>query len=123
MDNYFKASPAKMSDGRIFTDYRTATTREENNKYNNKIYRDDDYRVFLQKNAEKILDSNWEEYKKNVGSKTIECVHTYPTRVVPSSFREERVKYDTLFEKNRDFIYPCQQMNDYRLTQTKGSKY
>lgn len=118
MDNYFKASPAKMSDGRIFTDYRSSTTREEYNKYKMNITRNDEYRLYLQNNADKILNNQWNNCKKNIATKTIECIHTYPTRVFPSSFYEERVKYDSLFDPNRTIIYPCKKMADYRLTQT-----
>ena len=122
MDNYFKIGPAKMSDARIFTDYRTATTREEYNKHTVNIIRDDDYRLYLQQNAENILDNEWDKNKKSyyVGNKN--CIHNYTTAVNPKTFYVETSKYDSTYHTNKN-IYPCQQLNDYRLTHTKLCKY
>ena len=65
VDNYFQGCPAVMSDGRIFSDYRTATRREEFTKYSNGIVRDDIYRLFLEDNADKIMDQTFQTYKQN----------------------------------------------------------
>lgn len=123
MDNFFKECPAKMSDGRLLTDYRTAVRREEYVKYINNIVRDDEYRLFLQGNAESIADNEWNYYKKNRSCWANECVHNYPTRVNPSSFVEEREKYDSLSNPNRQQKFVCAPKNDYRMSQTKSTKF
>ena len=117
MDNYFKIGPAKMADGRIFTDYRTATTREEYNKFKNNIVRDDDYRMYLQSNAEVIIDKEWIFNKNLYAVKNINCIHNYATSVNPKTFYDERTKYDSI-KNTRENLYPCKSMNDYRMTQT-----
>lgn len=123
MDNFFGGCPAKMSDGRLFTDYRTATRREEYVKYINNFVRDDEYRLFLQTNGEKIMDKEWNYNKKNRSCWVNECVHNYPTRVYPPWFVEERIKYDSLFMPNKKVSYPCQTEPDYRMTDTKETRY
>lgn len=123
MDNFFKECPAKMSDGRLLTDYRTPVRREEYVKYINNIVRDDEYRLFLQANAESIADNEWNYNKKNKSCWVNECVHTYPTRVHPPSFVEERMKHDLLSVPNRQQKFTCSPKNDYRMTQTKGTKF
>jgi len=123
MDNFFKTCPPKMSDGRLFTDFRTPVRREEYVKYINGIVRDDEYRLFLQQNAETILDQEFEYNKKTKSCWVNDCVHTYPTRVYPPWFAEERKNYDTLQMPNRKVFFPCTQNADYRATQTKGTKY
>jgi hypothetical protein len=117
MDNYFKECPAMMSDGRIFTDYRTAVRREETNKYMNRIVRDDDYRMFLQNNADKIMDNIWDYNKKKYSCWQNECVHNYPTRVYPPWQKEERLAYDQLAlpKSQRKVYFNCKKMDDYRL--------
>lgn len=122
VDNFFKDCPAKMSDGRFLTDYRSATRREEYVKYINDIVRDDTYRLFLQGNADNILDNEWSYLRKNKSCWKTECIHNYPTRVYPAWFVEERVKYDSLSDPNRKVRYYCPPKADYRLTSTKGCK-
>lgn len=125
MDNYYHKCPPMMSDGRLFTDFRTATRREETNKYINNIIRDDEYRVFLESNAEEIMDNIWDFNKKTKSCWQNECVHNYPTRVFPPWFVEERKAYDqlALSKQKRTKYFNCTKFNDYRATQTKESKY
>ena len=66
MDNYYRNCPAKMDDGRFITNYKSSTCNNEYIKYVNGIVRDDDYRLFLQLNADKIMDSEWLYLIKNV---------------------------------------------------------
>ena len=40
MDNFHNSCPPMMSDGRLFTDYRTNIRANEHNKYINNIVRD-----------------------------------------------------------------------------------
>ena|ERR1700744_701928 len=122
-DNFFKGCPAKMEDARYLTDYRSAVRREEYVKYINGIVRDDDYRLFLQDNAETVMDKEWQYYRKNKSCWVNECIHNYPTRVFPPWFVEERLKYDSLHNPNRKVMFPCKPKSDYRMTDTKGTKY
>ena len=123
-DNYYKNCPPMMSDGRLFTDFRSATRREETNKYINNIVRDDEYRVFLESNGEKIIDTIWDQQVKNNSCWVNECVHNYPTRVYPPWFTDERRAYNSLVKTTPDRkLYECPKMNDYRITHTNSTKY
>jgi hypothetical protein len=123
MDNFFKGCPPKMSDGRLFLDARTAVRREEYVKFINNIVRDDEHRMFYQKNAETIMDKEWNYNRQNKSCWLKECVHTYPTRVYPPWFVEERKKYDSLNDLKRTDKFVCPKNNDYRMTHTKTAKY
>ncbi len=119
MDNFFKNCPAVMSDGRQFTDYKTDTRRNEYIKYINNVIRDDDYRVFLQKNGENILDNEWQYNKKQMSCHENECIHKYPTRTLPQYFPKERQAFDDLFAPNRPHQnHTCENYKDYRLSTT-----
>jgi len=94
MDPYFKSCPAKMNDGRLFNDFKTATRRNEEIKYINDIRRDDKYRIMLQQNGTTFMKRT-EEYNKEHKSCTAHtCIHTYPTRVTSASFSEELNRYN-----------------------------
>lgn len=123
MDNFFKQCPPMMSDGRLFTDYRTPVRRNEYVKYINDIVRDDEYRMFLQDNAETILDNEWKFTRSTKSCWVNECVHNYPTRSYPAWFNEEKQVYNTLFNPKRRVRYVCPPQNDYRMATTKGTKY
>ncbi len=56
-NKYFEC-PARMSDGRIFTDYRGAVHVDDLIRYTNKITSNYDYRMFLTHNAEQIMVLN-----------------------------------------------------------------
>jgi hypothetical protein len=114
MNNYFKDCPAKMDDSRQFTDWRTATRREEYVKHINGIVRDDEYRVFLQKNAEKIMNGEWSYLKKNANCWKNGCTHNYPTRMDPAKFVEERSAHDEA-NKSGNGKFQCAAEKDYRL--------
>ena len=122
-DNFFKSCPPKMADGRLFLDARTAVRREEYVKFINNIVRDDEHRMFYQKNAETIMDKEWAYNRQNKSCWLTECVHTYPTRVYPPWFVEERKNYDSLSNPLRTKKFPCPKAHDYRMTHTQGSKY
>ena len=118
MNNYFKQCPPMMSDGRLFTDWRTAVRRNEYVKFINNIVRDDEYRLFLEYNADRIMDNDWNYTRKHKSCWTNECVHTYPTRVYPPMFTEEIRKYNTLQEPNKKTVYVCSPEKDYRASYT-----
>lgn len=118
MDNYFKQCPPMMADGRLFTDFRTATRREEYNKFVNNITRDDEYRAFLQLNAKTILDAEWQYTKDRKSCWVNKCIHNYPTRVHPGWFVEERRNYNILETPLANNQFPCSHYKDYRTTCT-----
>lgn len=118
MDNFFKGCPAMMSDGRLFTDYRTSIRTNEYIKYINGIERDDDYRLFLQSNAEQIMDNQWNEIKRTKTCNVNGCVHNYPTQMPSSLFIEEKKAVNDLY--NNSSKYVCQKFDDYRTTNTKN---
>jgi hypothetical protein len=123
MDNYYVNCPPKMNDGRFTTNYKTATCINEYIKYVNGVTRDDDYRLFLQLNATKMMDSEWAYLRKNDSCWNNACVHNYPLRMDPRDFSQERMKADLLFQKK---VLPnnlqCPQYADYRLTETPMQK-
>jgi len=120
MDNFFKNCPPVMSDGRLFTDYKTPTRRNEYIKYSNKIIRDDEYRVFLQQNGSKIMNNVWEYNKQHNSCRANHCVHTYPTRVLPQDLRNELLTHN----KANQFLSQsmplngkgCEAFEDYKMT-------
>ena len=99
MDNYYSNCPPKMDDGRFLTNYKTSSCYNEYIKYMNGIVRDDDYRLFLQLNADKIMDSEWLHLRKNDSCWNNACVHKYPLRMDPRLFNQERVDTNMLFQK------------------------
>ena len=125
MDNFYKNCPPMMSDGRHLTDYRLATRRNEYVKYINNVVRDDLYRLFLQDNATKITDNEWNYQRKNSSCWENKCVHTYPSRTYAQHFIAEMNAHNA---KPRPYILqkapiltaeqklPCQKYPDYRLT-------
>lgn len=119
MDNFFKGCPPKMEDGRFLTDFRTPSTREQYNKAINGIVRDDDWRMFLQKHADHIMDKQWNYMRTNYSCFTNACIHDYPLRTTPMMNYDELEMYNAvrLGKPVKDFPY-CKNMADYRMTVT-----
>lgn len=121
MDNFNKDCPAMMSDGRLFTDYRTSHRREMYNKAINGIVRDDDYRMFLQNKAETIMDRTWDFTKKTSSCAPNVCIHTHPTRSTPTLNYEEMRLYNAVRTgKYLKKMPACKKLSDYRMSVTKG---
>ena len=115
MDNFFKSCPANMSDGRIFTDYRTSSRREQYNKTINGLVREDDYRAFLQSNGSKILDRIWTHNKEIYGCFPNQCIHRSPTRTTPANQYNEMQYYNAVRQNKPVAIKPvCAPLLDYR---------
>lgn len=116
-DNYFKNCPAKMSFPIHFTDWKTATRRNEYVKYINDIVRDDDYRMFLQKNGGQLMENDWAYSKNKMGCWENGCIHVYPTRTIPQFFPQERRDFDAFFNpKVRPYlINRCKKYADYKF--------
>ena len=124
MDNYYRNCPAKMDDARFLTNYKSASCNNEYIKYINGIVRDDDYRLFLQVNADKLLDSEWLYFKKNDSCWNNACVHNYPLRMDPRNFVQERDDANLLFTKKElPSSLQCVRFADYRMTQTPSQNY
>jgi len=122
MDNFYNQCPPMMSDGRHFTDYKTATRRNEYIKYINTVNRDDTYRLFLQNNANQIMDNIWDHHLQNDRCWVNPCIHNYPTRSLPHHFAAERQAFDNIAaadftsqQKNMG----CNLHNDYRMNTNK----
>ena len=98
MDNFYSNCPPKMDDGRFTTNYKSDSSINEYIKYMNGITRDDDYRLFLQINGEKIMDSEWLYLRKNDSCWNNACVHNYSLRMDPRLFTQERENANMLFK-------------------------
>jgi len=123
MDNFFPNCPAMMS-GRDLGDYKSETRRNEYIKYINDIWRDDQYRLFLQMNGKEVMDREWQYYRKNQSCWVSDCVHNYPTRMLPRHFVQERQAYDSInnpsTNKKLEHMRQCKQYNDFRMTPDSG---
>ena len=120
MDNFYQNCPPMMSDkGRHLGDFKTATRRNEYIKYINDIWRDDQYRLFLQLNGKEIMDREWMYHKKHNSCWANDCIHHYPTRNLPRHFWQEREAYDSIFNLNKnkqlEHMRQCQQYKDFRM--------
>ena len=115
MDNFFKNCPPVMSDARIFTDHRMATTRELTVKNLNNIVNNDQYRLFMMANGEEIMDNTFNVYKNQSSCFVNECAHNYPTRVHPVQYVEERKRHDALLASGRTEKIVCPDFRDYRI--------
>lgn len=127
MDNFYNECPAKMADARFLTDYRSSNTREQYIKSINGIVRTDDYRAFLNGNAEKIIDAEWNHLSSANSCKAITCVHTVPLRAPLGTANKELKLYNAVQTgqlKIGDPGYPlCKPYADYRMTDTKNVEY
>ena len=122
MDNIYKQCPPKMGDTRWMTDYRSANTREQHNKYKNGITDDDEYRTFLQNNGTTLMDNTWQHLKEK-SCKANTCVHNkFPTRMSPGQFYEQIHLYDNI-QTNKIEAQQCIMYNDYRATHTPNTRY
>ena len=75
-NNKFFNSPARMADGRLFTDYRPNFEMNRYIESGNKIKNTQDYRMFLSRNGEKIIEKNSEYiFLKNGMTNCMEPYH------------------------------------------------
>lgn len=127
MDNVYKNCPPRMGDTRWMTDYRSANTREQHNKYKNGIVDDDEYRMFLQNNGTTLMDNTWQNLRGKTCRSEV-CIHNkFPTRLSPGQFYEQLNLHDSVKTgklQPSDKGYPiCPPYNDYRASDTPGTKY
>jgi hypothetical protein len=124
MDNYYENCPAQMNDGRFLENFKSDTCVNEYIKYTNGITRDDDYRLFLQTNGDKIMDSEWMYLKRHNSCWNNACVHKYPLRMDPRLFVQERENANLLFTKKElTDNFKCQKFADYRMCSTSLQNY
>lgn len=95
MDNYHDTCPPKMHDqGRHLRDFQTATRRNEQIKYVNNIFRDDEYRIFLQQNGLCMMRENYLKLRAEQSCQSKPSyVHTGPTRQTLADMASERARY------------------------------
>lgn len=120
MDNYFHNCPAKMSDqGRQLADFRSPTAINEYIKHVNNLYRDDQYRLFLQLNGKEIMDREWKYYTTNSSCSPNDCIHNYPLRGTIDNYIKERQAYDSIFNPRTNAqmepLRQCKPMTDFRM--------
>jgi hypothetical protein len=121
MDNYFQQCPAMMSDGRLFTDYRSSQIREQQFRYENDVESENEARTYRIVNAEDIMDSEWDimRNKKSCFSRQ-NCFHDQSTTRVSNVYNNaELLAYNGVIPAPRCNKNCC----DFRLTYTKGSKH
>ena len=124
MDNYYSNCPPRMDDARFTTNYKLDSAINEYIKYMNGITRDDDYRLFLQLNADKLMDSEWLYLRRNDSCWNNACVHKYPLRMDPRLFEQERQNADMLFKYSElPENLKCIKYTDYRATETPLQNY
>jgi len=102
MDNYFQQCPAMVSDsGRDYGDFESSTNRNEYIKYVNNIWRDDQYRLFLQTHGKKFMDEEWKYYSKKNSCVANNCVHNFPILSTPLDYANEMYKYNMNFNNKK----------------------
>ncbi len=86
-NKYFDA-PARMDDGRTFTDYRASSSVDNMIRYSNNVMSNYEYRQFLINNADEIMNINRKYTEEKVGTKTCNAkpIPFYSTCDVNSSF-------------------------------------
>ena len=110
MDNFFPECPAVMSDARFLQDYQDSIRRDEHIKYVNKIYRDDEYRTFLQNNGKKIISNLWEQQVSVNKCWVNNCNHVGETRASLQDYINEMNNYNNPSPKSQ-----CKKYKDYTL--------
>ena len=105
MNNKSDSCPARMSDGRIFTDYRPGCLLNNSLRVSNKLLNNHDYRMYLTRNASKLMENNNKYITSKYGCDS--CVDT----MLPES---------TMVVCNKD---TCKQVVVNRKGLGQGRKY
>ena len=74
-NNKYFDCPARMDDGRTFTDYRPSYSVDDMIRYSNNVMGSYDYRQFLIHNADNIMSVNNEYTADKVGCKTCNAIN------------------------------------------------
>lgn len=122
MDNFYQGCPAIMNDqGRNLANFKTSNTYNEEMRYLNGIYRDDDYRLFLQNYGKQIAYKEFQNLRAaNLATcEPTDCVHIYPTSPMTMDFINERLAYDSIQDPRTNEQYKklrrCTIYKDYTL--------
>lgn len=96
-DNFYFSCPAKSGPGfREITNYSPNVALNEYISVQNNIERDDEYRIFLQKNAEQVEKNEWETLRSKYSCFPNECIFDNKmTLVNPSVFSEEMARWNS----------------------------
>ena len=137
-DNYYSELPARMEDGRFFTDYRAPQVREKVFKCVNGIATENNAREFRINNAEKIMDSEWLnliahdcDYRSNKKCKTNPLASSCTTKPHNAYYHTNPTTLTSTIYNNAELlayngaIWPPKYnrgCHDYRLTETKMEK-
>lgn len=79
MDNYFNELPPMMSDGRLFTDYRSSQLREELFMQQTGANTANEARLIREMYGGKIIDAEWNKFKNtNYAHPQKKCYHVNP---------------------------------------------
>lgn len=120
MDNFFLSCPARMSDGREFTDHRSSQIREEIFKYNNCLSSENEARSFRIKNGDEIMDHKWNTHiKDSFCYPRDHSYHHHTKSLVSNEYNNaELLSYNGLLPKPSNHPIDFH----YRMTLTKKSK-
>jgi hypothetical protein len=112
-DNFFKECPAVM-DYSAMTDYRVSQRRDQYIKRLNNVTNDYDYKDFLQQNASKILDAEWQFNKINYGCHPNQCIFNATTSPPPGTFSAELKRYNDVRVRKNYNAAQCPSYEDSR---------
>jgi hypothetical protein len=107
--------------GRTLSNFKTSNKINEEIRFLNGIYRDDEYRLFLQNNAKKIAFQEFQNYRAANFNTCLpsDCVHNYPTSPMSMDFITERLAYDSIFDPKTNaqykYLRQCKTYQDYTL--------
>lgn len=117
-NNFWKGCPAMMGYCQ-FTDYRSASCREDSIKRMNGINcrSDNVYRYFLQNNAEKILDTTTKIINTTLNYMPNQCLHTSGLRQCPEDMYTEMKRYTDVRTGKVPVssVPPCTKYKPYKL--------
>lgn len=131
MDNYFQDTPALMSDGRLYTDYRSSQVREKYFEYKNCIGSENEANTLRSVNGNQMMDDEWKYLtatKLNVPRQVF--FHTSPTTRTTTAFNMAEINaYNTFnLKKINEYIpspndlqppaYDLKCKDQYRMTTT-----
>ena len=114
-DNFYKFCPPLIDDsGRSFTDFMTASLRDEMNKVELNIWRDDEMRIKYQQNGLQMLNNDWAALQKRAACRANRCVHNFPSLSTPADFANEMAAYNRSRQTNQPYGV-CKVYSDQRL--------
>jgi hypothetical protein len=114
-DNFFKNCPAVM-DYSSFTDYRTASRREQYIRSINNITSDYQYKNLLQRNADKIMEGESTFLTQEFACNANVCIHNSPTSPAPGDFNVEMARYNAVRVQGNNKGSECTPQQKYKIS-------